>query len=331
MKKHPKLASTVAFLGFMLAMSWPVSASWAAAENYPTRTIQIIIGYSPGSTDMGLKPFVDKMPELLGQPMSFVYKPGGAGAVGASFVAKAKPDGYTLLGTTQGSVVLAPLTKEGLDYTLDDFMPICRVSLTPLGLAVKADSPWKTLKDVVEAAQKSPGKVNYSTSGTYGSTHFAMEIFAKSARIRMTHVPTSGSAPAVTALLGGHVKMACSSMGPLMPHVNSGALRILAFMQRERLKNFPDTPTFSEQGYAVVFPAWYGLLGPKGISKEVVEKIYSASRKVVEQHKKFIDDRLRQSGFELFLMGPEEMARECRAESEIVSRIFKDLVAKPKK
>jgi tripartite-type tricarboxylate transporter receptor subunit TctC len=298
--------------------------SWAAKAEYPVRPIQIVIGYSPGSTDMGLKLLVDKLPEFLGQPVVFVYKPGAAGSMGASYVAKSKPDGYTLLGTTQGSVVLAPETKE-LDYTLDDFESVIRFSQTPVGLAVQDSSPWHNVKDMVEAAKKAPGKFNYSTSGVWGSTHFIVEVFEKMAGINLTHVPTAGSAPAVTALLGGHVTMAGSSMGPLMPHLNSGALRILGFFQKERPIALPNCPTFAEQGYPANHPAWYGLLGPKGMPREVVEKINLAAKKAVEKYRSSFEENLKRMGFELLLMDQEEMTKECREEREMVKKVFKEL------
>jgi tripartite-type tricarboxylate transporter receptor subunit TctC len=315
---------------FLVLLLIGFSNEGRAADNYPTKPITVVIGYTPGSTDMGLKSLVDALAEEFGQQIVFVYKPGAAGSTGASFVAKSKPDGYTLLGTTQGSVVYAPVTKK-LDYSLEDFTAICRYSMTPIGLAVKADSPFLTLKDVVAAAKKSPGKLTYATSGVYGTTHFALEMFERSAGIDLTHIPTAGSAAGVIALLGGHVDMAGSSMGPLLPHINSGAVRNLGFLLKDRSKNFPQTPTFSEQGYDVVLIPWYGLLGPKDMPKEIVEKINAAAKKAIEKYKSRLDEQLKHLGFEMLYMGSEEMMRNCREERETASKIFKELEAKPKK
>jgi len=131
--------------------------------------------------------------------MSFVYKPGANGAIGASFVAKAKPDGYTPFGTSQAPIITTPLTEEGLDYTFDDFSPICRLVESPIVLATKADSPLKTLKDVIEEAKKFPGKMTFSTSGVFSTIQLPTEILSRMAGITLTHVPCTGTSPAVTA------------------------------------------------------------------------------------------------------------------------------------
>jgi len=296
----------------------------AAEAKFPTRPIQIIIGFQPGSTDIALRPFTEKLPEYLGQPISFVYKPGATGAVGASFVARAKPDGYTLMGTTQAAVVIIPLTMES-DYKLDDFTPICRLVRTSIILAVKADSRWKTLKDIVEEAKKSPGKLTYSSAGIFGNNHLAMEMFLKSIGVDITHVPCAGSTPAVTALLGGHVDMTSSTMGPISPHLKAGAVRPIAFFEKERLKEYPNIPTFAELGYPVIYPVWYGLFAPKGTPEEVVKTIYKGLEKVVENHKNFIEDRLEKVSLNLDVVNPEEFAKEVKVLNESLKKILKDL------
>jgi tripartite-type tricarboxylate transporter receptor subunit TctC len=323
-----RLASTLTIVALIMIIGWAASESWAAEKKYPTRPIQVVVAYSPGSTDTYLRPFIEKLPEYLGQPLSFVYKPGAGGSIGSSFVAKSRPDGYTLFGCSTGPVIVGPLTKEGLDFTLDSFAPLCRYVLTPMGVAVKADSPIKTLKDLVEAAKASPGKLTYSTSGAFGSTHFGMEMLCKEAGIKLTHVPCPGSAPAATALLGGHVDMSFADLGPFKPHIESGAFRLLGIMQKDRMKFSPNIPTFSELGYPVIFPLWYGLMAPKGVPKEVVETIVTASKKAIEQHRGFIEDRLKQLGPEISFLTPAEMDKENRAISKTIQEIFKDLKAK---
>lgn len=145
---------SILFIGvFLTLMGWAASESRAVGVNYPQRPIQVIIGFQPGSTDMALRPFVEKLPEYLGQPMNFVYKPGASGAVAASFISRvAKPDGYTIFGTGASPIISGPLTKE-LDYTLDDFVPICRLVISPVIIVVRADSSWKSFKDILEEAR----------------------------------------------------------------------------------------------------------------------------------------------------------------------------------
>jgi tripartite-type tricarboxylate transporter receptor subunit TctC len=316
--------STVAFLTIGLV----IRECRAAGEKYPNKTIQVVICYQPGATDMAFRPFTEKLPEYLGQPIAFAFKPGAAGGAGASFVARAKPDGYTLIGTSNSPVITAPLTKE-LDYTLYDFAPICRLVSSPIVMAVKSDSPWKNLKEVVEEAKKSPGKLTYSTAGVFGTTHVPMELFVKSAGINLTHVPCEGSTPGVTALLGGHVSMTCSTMPTILPHFKSGALRPIAFFEKDRLKEFPDVPTFTELGYPVVYFLWYGLMAPKGTSEEVIKTISGACKKLIQEQPKHIEDRLEKLSLKLVFLNPEEFAKETKDEYEYMKKIIEEL-KKPK-
>jgi tripartite-type tricarboxylate transporter receptor subunit TctC len=324
-KRNPWMRSAFIIGTIVALFSWAVPEGLAAEKKYPIRPIQVVVAYSPGSTDTYLRPITEKLPEYLGQPLSFVYKPGAGGSVGASFVAKSRADGYTLFGVSAGPVIVGPLTKEGLDFTLDSFTPLCNYIRAPVGVAVKAESPIKTIKDLVEAAKASPGKLTYSTAGAFGATHLYMEMFCKEAGIKLTHVPCPGSAPAATALLGGHVDMCCSDMGPLKPHAESGAFRLLGIMQKDRMKFFPNIPTFSEAGYPVTVQHWYGIMAPKGVPKEVVEAIYSASKKASEQHRDFIEERLKHLGVEISLLGPEEMDKQNKGQREAVRAILKEM------
>lgn len=324
--------SIVVIVTFLMLTGWVASESRAVEIKYPNKPIQIVIPYSPGSTDIAFRPFTEKLPEYLEQPVTFVYKPGASGATGASFVAKAKPDGYILLGCPQAPVITSPLTLEGLDYTLDDFIPICRITTGPITVAVKADSPWKTIKDIVEEAKKSPGKLTYCTPGVFSSQHIAMEVFAKFAGISITHVPATGGGPAATAVLGGHVSMTSSTMAPVSPHIKSGAMRAIGFFEKERLKEkeFLDVSTFLEAGYPVVFTVWFGLLAPKGTPEEVTNTIYIAFKKAIDNHKRFIEDRLENLSLKMGFLSPDEFAKEIKAEYEFRKRIVKDLM-KPTK
>ena len=329
-QKVLKGMKVVVWAAALMAGGWGVSEGWTAEIKYPARPLQIIIGYAPGTTDMGLRPFTEKLPEYLGQPTSFVYKPGGNGAMGASFVAKAKPDGYTLFGTSQAPIITTPLTQEGLDYTFEDFSPVCRLVGTPIVLAVRANSPLKTLKDVVEEAQKSPGKISFSTNGVFSTLQLPVEIFSRMAGITLTHVPCTGTSPAVTALLGGHVTMTSSSMAPLSPHLKSKALRAIAVFAKERLKEFPDVPTFTEAGYPVFYSNWYGVVAPKRTPEEIVKKLYGSFKRVLEENRKFIEDRVANMSLNLAFLGPEEFGNTLKEENEAVKKIVKELMAASK-
>lgn len=325
-RRRIKVMSIILLLSFFyIGLGLWGNQSRAAEKKYPIRPIQIIMAYNPGASDTYLRPFAEGMAEFLGKPMVFEYKPGAAGTIGASFAAKAKPDGYALFGVSPGPVILGPLTKEGLDYDLDSFRGICRLVISPLALAVKADSPIKNLSELISAAKASPGKLTFSSTGNFGILHFGMEIFQKSAGIKLNHVPTTGTAPAVTALLGGHVDMSLADVGPLKPHVDSGALRLLAVMDKSRMKLFPNVPTSTELGYRVIVPVWYGLMAQRAVPNDVVETLSLASKNAVEKHRKSIEDRFEKLGLQISYLGPEEMDRANREQRDAFAAILKDL------
>ena len=311
-------------LAFLLALS-AIGESLAAEGKFPTRPIQIVIGFQPGDTDNGLRPFIETMPEFLGEPMSFTYKPGAAGSVGAGFVAAAKPDGYTLVGTSQSSIAVVPLTQK-VSYTWESFAPVCFFVDAPYLFAVNSKSPWKTIKDFVAAAKKEPGKLSYSSSGTFGLPHICGEMFAKAAGIKLNYIPSQGTTPAVTAVLGEHLDGVSSPSTPAMPHIQSGALRPLAVFGKERVKFLPDVPTFSEMGYPVVVDIITGLLAPKGTPKEVIDTLNMAAQKAIEKNKAFIVDRLDKIALTLHYGKPVEYTATLKYNNEVFSKMLKDLI-----
>ena len=297
------LGPILAVMGFILS---GMGESFAAEEEFPTKPIQVIIPFQPGSTDVVLRAFVDKLPEYLGQPVTFIYKPGAAGSLGAAYVANAKPDGYTLLGTSQSSIIIVPLTTKGLSYTWESFDPVVATSFSAGALCVRSDARWKNLQELVEEARKNPGKISYSSSGTNGVWHIAAEGFCKQAGITLNHIPALGSAPAISALLGGHVDLNPTSADIPYPHVKAGTVRALCVFSNKRVKFYPDVPTASEAGYPVVGTVNFGLLAPKGTRKEIVQKIYLASKKALENHEASIKDQLDKVCNEVDFRNPEE-------------------------
>jgi len=320
MKPKCILWLVVLVMGFALASG---REGWAAEKRFPSRPIQVIIPFQPGDTDNLLRPFVEKMPEYLGQPVNLVYKPGAAGSVGAGFVAASKPDGYLLVGTSHSSVVVVPLTQKDVGYTWKSFVPVCALVDASSLLVVQSGSPWKTLKDLVEAAKKSPGKITYSSSGTFGSNHMIPEALCKEAGIKMTYVPSQGSGPTITALLGGHVDVASTAIAPALPHLRAGTLRPLAVYRPTRMRALPEAPSLKELGYSISSYSPYGLLAPQGTPKAIVDTIASAAKKVVENHRTFVVERLDKLGAELGFEGPEEYTDNLARQYELFSEIFK--------
>jgi len=296
-----------------------------AAENFPSKPIQLVIPFAPGDTDNMLRPFVEKMGEFLGQPVVLNYKPGAGGGVGAGFVATSKPDGYTLVGTSPGSIVVVPLANKDIRYTPDSFTPVAALAEGGLMLVVPASSPWKNMKDLVEHSRKNPGKVTFTSSGAMGITHLLAEIFGKQAGIKWSHIPYQGSAPAITALLGGHVDMASTAIAPAQSHIKAGTLRPLAIFGTTRLKAYPEVPTLKELGYNVGSPTLYGISAPKGTPKEVVDALYAAAKKATDKYHDSIASNLTLFGAEIRLLGPDEYAAYLKNQNQLFTSAIKTL------
>ncbi|MBC7733828.1 MAG: tripartite tricarboxylate transporter substrate binding protein, partial [Bacteriovorax sp.] len=281
------------FIAFIAAGATAVIAPSALAQDkFPVRPIQLVIPFAPGDTDNMLRPITDKMGEFLNQPLVMNYKPGAGGGVGAGQVATSKADGYTLVGTSPGSIVVVPLANKDIHYTTDSFTPIAALSEGVMMLVVPATSPWKSVKDVVDYSKKNPGKVTFSSSGSMGITHLLAEIFTKDAGVRWNHIPYPGSAPAITAVLGGHVDMASTAIGPAQPHIKAGSLRPLAVFGDTRVKAYPEVPTLKELGYKVGSPTLYGISAPKGTPREVVDALYAAVKKAADKYNEQISTSL---------------------------------------
>jgi tripartite-type tricarboxylate transporter receptor subunit TctC len=324
MKKRDWM-SVVVVICFLVAGLICGSTDCQAAEKYPSRAIQVVIGYEPGSTDQILRPLIDYMAEVLGQPMSFVFKPGGSGSVGATYVANSKPDGYTLMSGSLGPMILSPLTIKGINYTLDDFIPICRVQADALAIVVKNDARWKTIQEFIDEAKKNPGKLNYSTSGVFGTPHIPMEMLQKEAGIKLTHIPSAGSAPAVTALLGGHVDAICGPMQAVSPHLKSGAFRALAFSYVKKVAEYPNVPLLTDLGYNIKFYGYNNLMAPKGTPADVVKTLISACGKAVQTHRKELDDHFKKFNSDEAYLEGEDLAKLLRETRDSTKQIIDEI------
>lgn len=307
---------------------FPAGKGFAAEKKFPTKPIQVIIPFQPGSTDVILRPFVEKMPEFLGQPTTYVYKPGAAGSLGAAFVASVKADGYTLLGTSQSSICVVPLTQKDLSYTWQSFAPIICAVDSPELLVVKSDARWKDFKEFVAEAKKNPGMISFTSSGTFGTLHITGEALASAAGIKLNHIPSQGSAPSVTAVLGGHVDMNIVTMTSVVPHLQAGSMRALCVFSKRRLSFLPDVPTALELGYEILNSSLYGLLAPKGTPKEIIETIYLAGKKVRENYGAAINARYEKIGVQIEFLGPEEYTSLLRREEEFHDKMIKEIKAR---
>ena len=256
---------------------------WGEAHAaYPEKPVQLIVPYGAGgSTDLLARAMAQVSAKHLPQPLVVVNKPGGAGAPGRLDVMKSKPDGYTLLfGYGSGEDIVVPHQRQVPYDPMKDFDPVCRVSIHSIVLAVNADSPHKTVDDLVKAA-KSKGSLTAAVAGKGAANDITAQAFGKAAGIKVTTIPGSGGADAVTRLLGGHSDFATAHPSEILPHVKAGRARVLAVALEERDPTLPDVPTFKEAKLDVVTAGSVkGLAAPKGTPKEVVATLEKACKGV---------------------------------------------------
>ncbi len=263
-----------------------LAAPALAQDTYPSRPITMIVPFPPGGVaDLTGRPTAFAMEKFLKQRIIVENKAGAGGAVGMTAAANSKPDGYTVLMALSSISIIPPaerLFERKPPYEMNQFSPIALISADPTVLVVRSDAPWKTVKDFVEDAKKRPDKINYSSSGIYGTLHMAMEIFASAAGIRLFHIPYSGGGPAVSALLGGQVEALASGPSAVIGQIKGGKLRALASWGDKRLASLPDVPTFKELGYNAEFYIWSGLFAPAGTPAPVLQTLRNAARQAVE-------------------------------------------------
>jgi tripartite-type tricarboxylate transporter receptor subunit TctC len=265
-------------LSLLLALALPVYAQ----ESFPFKPITMVVPFPPGGVaDIVGRPLASQMEKTLKQPVVVVNRTGAGGAVGMASVARAAPDGYTIL-MGLSSISIFPVSDringKAPSYEMKDFAPIALITADPTVLVVSADSPWKNLKEFVDSAKAYPGKINYSSSGVYGTLHVAMEIFANAAGIKLFHVPYQGGGPALTALLGGQVHALASGPAPAVGQIKAGKMRALASWSTERLPLMPEVPTFKELGYDAEFYIWSGVFAPAAIPTPVLDRLRAAVR-----------------------------------------------------
>jgi tripartite-type tricarboxylate transporter receptor subunit TctC len=270
---------------FVLLTTIVVGPAWAQ-EPYPTRPVSIVVAFPPGGVaDNTARPVAIALERILKQAVPIINKPGAAGAVGNQVVATSKPDGYTLLMALVSVSVLPEVDKlfgRPQNYTLDQLTGIARVNADPSMLVVRADAPWKTLKDLVEDAKRRPGEIVFTSSGLYGAAHIPMEMFIKAAGIKMRHLPTTGGGPMMNAMLGGHAQLVMTPVSLAAQHVKDGKLRLLAHSGTAPVAAYPDVPSFKAQGYDVEYTAWAGLVAPKGTPPHIIKTLREAMREAVK-------------------------------------------------
>jgi tripartite-type tricarboxylate transporter receptor subunit TctC len=296
------------------------AASQAFAQDvYPSRTITVVSPFPPGGvSDTITRPLDAALEAVFKQPVVLENKSGAAGAVGAQFVAAAKPDGYTLLThivSISGFAAVDKLFGRQPKFTNADFIPIARIIADPIVMIVNKDLPYQTLKDLVADAKANPEKLIYSSSGLYGASHIPTVLFAKSAGdLQMRHLPTNGGGPAVTAVLGGNVNFFMSPTSIALPHIRAGKVRSLAVSSAKRVRVLPDVPTFKEQGYDLEYYFWVGIFAPKGTPTSIINTLRDGLNKAA--HSKQFLDTLENLGQELAFMDQPEFTTFWAADAK---------------
>ncbi len=274
------------FLTGAAALSLALAAERAFAQAYPARNVTIVVPFPPGGqADLAARPVALKLQELFGKPVIVDNRGGAGGAIGNAAVARAEPDGYTLLMALSSLAVLPEADRlfgRPAQYEVSQLVPVARVLADPTLLAVNAAAPWKSVQELVEDAKQRPGLIPYGSSGSYGTLHVSMEMFTANADIKLAHIPYRGAAPALTDLLSGEIKALASAPGVLKQHVDAGAIRVLANFGAQRIASFPQAATFQELGYKdVEFYIWAGLFAPAKTPEPIVKQLREGMRQTM--------------------------------------------------
>jgi len=311
------------------AMVLAAAASQAWAQGYPNKPVHVIISFTPGSsTDIVGRIVSQKLSEIWGQPVLAENRAGAGGSIGSSVVAKAAPDGYTLLVDSNAHTV-TPSIYAKLPYdTVKDFIDIAPLSVQPNVLVVNAASPYKTLMDLVNAAKAKPSAINWGHAGVGSGTHLNTEKFVAAAKIDVTQIPFKGTPEVIQAMLSGSVDCYWAPISAAIPHLKGGRVRALAVSTAKRNSQLPEVPTTGEAGVAGAdAPLWFGIWAPAGTPANIVAKISADTRKALADPG--VRERLGNLGNDTMDMSPEEFTRFVRSEIDEYARVIKAAGIKP--
>jgi len=283
---------------FCIVLFSLLSTPFANAQNWPSRTITIVVPYAPGTTDQEARRLAEMISKNVGHPVVVENKEGAGGAIGAQFVARSKPDGYTFLYAAPAVITIAPLLGNA-SYKYDDLVPVARTTSAPHILASRSDAPFKNISEMFLYAKANPGKLVFGSSGTSTAVHLAGETMADAAGISLNHIPYKGLSPAITAALGGFVDVVIGLPVAIKPQVDAGKMRAIAQFGANRAAALPDLPTLKESGVNVTLSVDLGFFGPAGIPPTIMANMNEAIAKAVntEEFKAFANRALAAPAF----------------------------------
>src|SRR6202795_4920212 len=308
-----------------LAIAAAAFSGIASAQDYPNRPVRLIVAFAPGgATDFTARIIADRVQAILGQPIAVENKPGANGAIGAEYVAKSDPDGYTLFFTTVGAVAINPALRADLPYDpLKDFAAIGKAAVNSTILVVNADMKINSARELAELARRKPGSITIGITGRGAISDLGRQLFEDSAGIKLQAVPYRGAAPAITDMLAGHLDGLFGDVPTIMAQVQAGKLKALAATSTERSDIFPDVPTFVEEGFAgVVGDNWAGVLAPAATPQPVIAKFNAAL--VTALNEPELRTRLHNAGTTPAPSTPEQFEKYLREENARWGRIIRD-------
>jgi tripartite-type tricarboxylate transporter receptor subunit TctC len=302
------MLKSMRFFAAVFAAVMPFAASAQGA--WPQKPIKVVIGFPAGGPlDAHARLWSEPLSKILGQPVIIDYKAGAGGSIGAEFVAKSAPDGYTILLANTGTMVINPALYTKLPYDMSkDFAPVARTAEQPLALVVHPGVPASNLKEFIAYAKTKPGQLNYGSAGNGGISHLVPEMFKQATGIFMVHIPYRGSAPAFTDLMGGQVQFMAESIPQAAQYAKQGRVKALAVTSAKRNQALPETPTVVEQGIKdFVVDGFYGVLAPAGTPKDVVAKLGAAFKQVLESAE--VKNKMIAQGADPDFLGPDDFAK----------------------